>query len=49
MTNLSPGTVGQVSVHGEIWKATSDENVKSGESIIVESCVELVLKVKQSK
>lgn len=49
MTDLSPGTVGQVSVHGEIWKATSDENVKSGESIIVESCVELVLKVKQSK
>lgn len=38
---------GQVSVHGEIWSAWSDEPISAGELIVVESMEHLKLKVKK--
>ena len=38
---------GQVSVHGEIWSAWSDETISAGEKIVVESMEHLKLKVKK--
>jgi membrane-bound serine protease (ClpP class) len=38
---------GLVFVHGEIWKAWSDEPIKAGEKIIVEKVEDLKLKVKK--
>jgi membrane-bound serine protease (ClpP class) len=46
MTAIKPGATGQVTVHGEIWKATSDKNLKPGDLIIVESFQNWTLKVK---
>ncbi len=46
MTPIKPGSVGQVSVHGEIWKATADRSLKVGEEIVVESSENWTLKVK---
>ncbi len=46
MTPIKPGSSGQVIVHGEIWKATSDRNLKSGDQIVVESFENWILKVK---
>ena len=47
--DMKPGTAGQVSVHGEIWKATSDEKLKAGEQVYVESFSGWILKVKSRK
>ena len=38
---------GQVSVHGEIWNAWSDEPISTGERIVVESMEHLKVKVKK--
>ncbi len=38
---------GQIFVHGEIWKAWSDEPVKAGEKVIVEKIDNLKLKVRK--
>jgi membrane-bound serine protease (ClpP class) len=38
---------GQVFVHGEIWRAWSDEPIKAGEKIIVEKIENLKLKVRK--
>jgi len=38
---------GQVFIHGELWKAWSDEPVKAGETVIVTEMEHLKLKVKQ--
>lgn len=38
---------GQVSVHGEIWNAWSDEPISAGEKIVVESMEHLKVKVKK--
>jgi len=38
---------GQVSVHGEIWSAWSDDSISAGEKIAVESIEHLKLKVKK--
>lgn len=46
MTAIKPGVTGQVTVHGEIWKATSDKNLKPGDQVTVESFKNWTLKVK---
>ncbi len=38
---------GQVSVHGEVWKAVSDEKIKKGEKVEVVKVEGLVVKVKR--
>ena len=45
LTELNP--VGQVAMHGEIWKAESTEKIGKGEKVIVEAVEGLVLKVKK--
>jgi len=40
------GEIGQVRVHGEIWKAIADEALETGEKVEVESFSNWVLKVK---
>ncbi|HUI31436.1 MAG TPA: nodulation protein NfeD [Candidatus Acidoferrales bacterium] len=49
ISEIRPGTVGQVLVHGEIWKASSDEKLKAGEKVEVESFSSWILKVKPKK
>jgi membrane-bound serine protease (ClpP class) len=49
VSEINPNAVGQVSVHGEIWKASSDEPMKVGEKVIIESFSDWTLKVKQKK
>lgn len=39
---------GQVSVHGEIWKAVSSETLKKGEAVEVVGVEGLLLRVKKS-
>ncbi len=46
MTAIKPGSAGQANVHGEIWKAVSDQSVRAGDRIIVESFENFTLKVK---
>lgn len=46
MTDMKPGTTGQVTVHGEIWKATSDRELKAGDRVVVDSFENWTLKVK---
>lgn len=43
---IKPGAIGQVLVHGEIWKATSDKFLPVGNKVIVESFKNWTLKVK---
>ncbi len=38
---------GQVSVHGEIWQAWSDEPINAGENIVIEKVEDLKVKVKR--
>lgn len=49
ISEIKPGEVGQVHVHGEIWKATANEALKVGEKIEVESFSNWILKVKLKK
>ncbi len=37
---------GKISIHGEIWNAESDSEIKSGDSVVVEEVNGMVLKVK---
>lgn len=46
MAEIGPDSPGQVSVHGEIWKADSDMNLKVGDKVIIESFDKWTLKVK---
>ena len=46
IADFSPGSVGKVGVHGEIWKATADVSLKIGDEVIVESFSNWILKVK---
>ena len=47
-TALTPLNLeGQVSVHGEVWKAVSDEKIKKGEKVEVVGVEGLVVKVKR--
>ena len=38
---------GKISIHGEFWNATSDQNIEQGEKIQVVGVVNLNLKVKK--
>ena len=49
IAEITPGKVGQVHVHGEIWKALSDEALNVGDKVEVESFSNWVLKVKLKK
>ncbi|MBN1656042.1 MAG: nodulation protein NfeD [Deltaproteobacteria bacterium] len=44
---LEPGRVGQVFLHGELWRAISDEPVETGQAVVVTSCDSLIVKVKR--
>lgn len=47
ITDISPGHKGQVKVSGEIWSAVSDEEIKEGDEIVVQSVQNFVLKVRK--
>jgi membrane-bound serine protease (ClpP class) len=49
ISSIKAGDVGQVQVHGEIWKATAGEQLKIGEKVEVESFSNWILKVKPKK
>ena len=46
VSEISPAMMGQVQVHGEIWKATSDNSLKAGDEVVIESFSNWILKVK---
>ncbi len=48
-TNIIPGKIGSVFIHGEYWDAVSDERIKNGEEVIIVSVEGLKLTVKQKK
>ncbi|MCK5580017.1 MAG: nodulation protein NfeD [Candidatus Omnitrophica bacterium] len=45
---LTAGEEGKVYVHGELWNAISDENIKKGEKVTVEEVDSMTLKVKRN-
>ena len=47
VSEIKPGKMGQVKVHGEIWKAGAESAIGVGKEVIVESLSDWVLKVKQ--
>lgn len=49
ITEIKPRSVGQVGVHGEIWKAAADSLLKVGDQVVVESFSNWILKVKPKK
>lgn len=46
-TRITPETPGKVFVHGEIWKARSDEICEAGQEVVVVGIDHLVLMVKR--
>ncbi|OGX42735.1 MAG: hypothetical protein A3G91_02230 [Omnitrophica WOR_2 bacterium RIFCSPLOWO2_12_FULL_50_9] len=46
-TSLNPKQRGRVFIHGEIWNATSDEEIKKGEEVVVTDVTGLMLKVRK--
>ena len=48
-TNIIPGKIGSVFIHGEYWDAVSDERIKNGEEVIIVLVEGLKLTVKQKK
>jgi membrane-bound serine protease (ClpP class) len=48
MTSISPGGVGRVSAHGEIWTATADEPVNAGDRVMITAIKGLLLTVKRA-
>ncbi len=49
MTQIKPHSIGQVRVHGEIWKATAETLFEAGDEVVVESLASWTLKVKPKK
>jgi membrane-bound serine protease (ClpP class) len=47
LTRIEPGGVGQVSTHGEIWKAVAEDQIDQGDPISVTSVDGLTLKVRK--
>ena len=47
ITNIKADSEGDVKVHGEYWKAISNETIKKGERIIVKEVNRLILKVEK--
>ena len=48
LTSISPGGVGRVSAHGEIWTATADEPVSAGDRVMITAIKGLLLTVKRA-
>jgi membrane-bound serine protease (ClpP class) len=46
VTEISPGSAGQVKVHGEIWRAVAEDVLNVGDEVTVESFANWTLKVK---
>lgn len=46
-SDISPAQSGMVKVHGELWRAESDQDIKNGEEIIVENVSGLKIKVRR--
>ncbi|MFH1050940.1 MAG: nodulation protein NfeD [bacterium] len=46
LSDFDSKTKGKVKVHGEIWKAITDEEIKDGQDIVVLSIKNMILKVK---
>jgi membrane-bound ClpP family serine protease len=46
LTSITPGGVGRVSAHGEIWTATSPEPIHAGDRVVVTEVKGLLLTVK---
>jgi membrane-bound serine protease (ClpP class) len=46
LTSITPGGVGRVSTHGEIWTATSPEPIHAGDRVVVTEVKGLLLTVK---
>jgi membrane-bound serine protease (ClpP class) len=46
LTSISPGGIGRVSTHGEIWTATSPEPIHAGDRVVVTEVKGLLLTVK---
>jgi membrane-bound serine protease (ClpP class) len=46
LTSISPGGIGRVSTHGEIWTATSPEPINAGDRVVVTEVKGLLLTVK---
>jgi membrane-bound serine protease (ClpP class) len=46
---ITPDNPGKIFVHGEIWNASSEEIIETGEVVEVENIENLVLKVKRKK
>lgn len=49
ISGIKAGEVGQVRVHGEIWKATAEDALKVGDKVEIESFSNWILKVKSKK
>jgi membrane protein implicated in regulation of membrane protease activity len=48
LTSISPGGVGRVSAHGEIWTATAEEPVSAGDRVMITAIKGLLLTVKRA-
>jgi membrane-bound serine protease (ClpP class) len=48
LTDIAPGGEGQISIHGEIWRAGSTEAVGRGEHVVAVSVTGLKIEVKRS-
>ncbi len=49
LSSFDPGEYGKVHVHGERWKAISEEQINEGDEIVVIESQGLLLKVKKTK
>ncbi len=49
LSEIGPGGSGRISTHGEIWNATSDEDIKQGESVRVVAVDGLQLTVRRAE
>ena len=47
LSSISPGGVGRVQTHGEIWTATSDQDVAAGDRVKVVAVKGLLLTVRR--
>ena len=49
IVEISPGKVGKISAHGEIWNAKSDEAIEKGEKIKIVAVDGMTVKVEKIK
>jgi membrane-bound ClpP family serine protease len=48
LTTITPETIGQARVHGEIWNATAGESIASGARVVVTNVSGLTLTVRKA-